>query len=36
MPVWGVAFRPLSGENQREVSARIHALTDYLASIQLK
>lgn len=36
MPVWGVAFRPLSDENQREVSARIHALTDYIASIQLK
>ncbi|MBZ5628116.1 MAG: cytochrome c [Acidobacteriia bacterium] len=36
MPVWGVAFRPLSGENQRVVSARIHSLTDYLASIQLK
>ena len=36
MPVWGVAFRPLSGENQRDVSARIHALTDYIASIQLQ
>jgi mono/diheme cytochrome c family protein len=36
MPVWGVAFRPLSNENQKEVSARIKALTDYLASIQLR
>jgi mono/diheme cytochrome c family protein len=36
MPVWGVAFRPLSDENQKQVSARIHALTDYVASIQLK
>ncbi len=36
MPVWGVAFRPISAENQREVSVRIHALTDYLEAIQLK
>ncbi len=36
MPVWGVAFRPLSGENQKQVAARIRALTQYLESIQLK
>ena len=36
MPVWGVAFRPMSAENQREVSTRIHALTDYIEAIQLK
>ncbi len=36
MPVWGVAFRPLSDENQKQVAARIRALTEYLESIQLK
>jgi hypothetical protein len=36
MPVWGVAFRPISDENQKLVSQRIHALTDYIEAIQLK
>jgi mono/diheme cytochrome c family protein len=36
MPVWGVAFRPLSNENQKQVSDRIHALTDYIGTLQVK
>jgi mono/diheme cytochrome c family protein len=36
MPVWGVAFRPLTRENQKEVSVRIHALTDYIGTLQQK
>jgi hypothetical protein len=36
MPVWGVAFRPLSHENQKQVTARIEALTRYIGSIQQK
>jgi mono/diheme cytochrome c family protein len=36
MPVWGVAFRPLSHENQKQVTARIEALTRYIGSIQEK
>ncbi len=36
MPLWGAAFRPLSNENQKQVSDRIHALTDYIATIQEK
>jgi mono/diheme cytochrome c family protein len=36
MPVWGVAFRPLIRENQKEVSVRIHALTDYIGALQQK
>ncbi len=36
MPVWGVAFRPMSNESQKQVATRIHALTDYLEAIQLK
>jgi mono/diheme cytochrome c family protein len=36
MPVWGAAFRPLTRENQNEVSARIHALTDYIGTRQQK
>ena len=36
MPVWGVAFRPLARENQKQVSERIHALTDYIGTLQQK
>ncbi|HET7186283.1 MAG TPA: cytochrome c [Terriglobales bacterium] len=36
MPVWGVAFRPLSNENQKQVSDRIQALTDYIGTLQVK
>jgi mono/diheme cytochrome c family protein len=36
MPVWGVAFRPLRNENQKQVTERIKELTRYLASIQQK
>jgi mono/diheme cytochrome c family protein len=36
MPVWGVAFRPLSHENQKQVTARIEALTRYIGSLQQK
>ncbi len=36
MPVWGVAFRPLTGENQKQVSDRIKALTDYIGTLQQK
>ncbi|MFI5088394.1 MAG: cytochrome c [Terriglobales bacterium] len=36
MPVWGVAFRPLSHENQKQVSQRIHVLTDYIGTLQQK
>ena len=36
MPVWGVAFRPLAGENQKQVSDRIRALTEYLGAFQQK
>jgi mono/diheme cytochrome c family protein len=36
MPVWGVAFRPLTRENQKQVSERIHVLTDYIGTLQQK
>ena len=36
MPVWGVAFRPLSHESQKQVTERIKELTRYIASIQQK
>ena len=36
MPVWGVAFRPLIQENQRQVTERIEELTRYIGSIQQK
>ncbi len=36
MPVWGAAFRPLSNENQKQVSDRIRALRDYIGTIQEK
>ena len=34
MPVWGVAFRPVSNQSQKQVTARIEVLTKYIASIQ--
>jgi hypothetical protein len=36
MPVWGVAFRPLTRENQKQVSDRIKVLTDYIGTLQQK
>lgn len=36
MPVWGMAFRPLSNENQKQVTARIRTLTDYIGDMQEK
>jgi hypothetical protein len=34
MPAWGVALRPLSNENQKQVTARIGELTRYIGSVQ--
>lgn len=36
MPIWGMAFRPLARENQKQVSDRIHVLTDYIGALQQK
>lgn len=36
MPVWGVAFRTLSPQDEAEVNQRIKSLVDYLESAQQK
>lgn len=35
MPVWGMALRPHSRDNQREVNARIRAMTNYIGTLQV-
>ncbi len=36
MPVWGIAFRTLSPEDEAEVNLRIKSLVTYLESLQQK
>ncbi len=35
MPAWSVALRPLSRDNQKEVTAQIRQLTSYLGTLQV-
>jgi len=36
MPVWGKAFLPVSGQDEKQVILRIKTLVNYIASLQVK